>query len=214
MLFTMLFLSCHKETTKNIPISSCNFINFRYYNGSKDYLGDLSNNYILVAFDTTHSESEIRKFISSVNYFDQNYHYTLYSSKLAALKFSNPKTCEEITDIIFNLQKSPLIDFAHYTMKTDDCQSPIMVPMGNLCVNSYSNLFNVEVFDENNLTDLHKIISETKTELVEQNKFMKKWFTIRSTKNSKGDGLEMANYFYESKLFVATEPELGKLPVE
>ena len=90
----------------------------------------------------------------------------------------------------------------------------IWTPLGNVCVVYYTNLFNVKVPDENNLTDLYKMIAETKTEFVEQNQFMKGWFTLRSTKNSKGDALKMANYFYESRLFVATEPELGKIPVE
>lgn len=214
MLFTMLFLSCHKETTENIPRSSCNFTNFWYYLGPNNNLGELSNNYIVVSFDTTYSDIAIRKFISSVSDFDQNYRYTLYRNKFVALKFSCPKTCEEITDIIFNLQKNQIIEFASYTMKTNFCQSPIIVPIGNLCVNSYSNYFGVEVLDENNLTDLHKMIADTKTEFVEQDPFMKKWFLLRATKNSKGDALKMVNYFYDSKLFTNTEPDILTFPVE
>lgn len=174
----------------------------------------MSNNYLLVAFDSTYTENTIRRFIASLNYFDQHYPYRLYSNGLATLKFSSPKTCEEITGIISNLQKEPIVAFAHYTLQTDDCLSMIMIPLGKLCVRSYSNLFNVEVFDAANLNGLHKMIAETGTELVEQNQFMKRWFTIRTTKNSRGDALQMANYFYESKLFAATEPELGKFPVE
>jgi len=214
-LFTIMFISCDKDTTESAPKGICNFTNFRYYRGAKDTLGELSNNYILVVFDTIYSDRDIRKFIASVNYFDQNYHYTLYSSKSAVLKFSNPKTCEEITDIIFNLQKNPIISSARYTMKTDNCQSMIMMPLGNLCVNSYSSVFYVKVFDENNLTDLYKMIAETKTVLIEQNQFMPKWFTLRVTKNSKGDTIQMANYFYESKLFASADPEINvKFPVE
>jgi len=198
-----------------MPKSICNFTNFRYYRGAKDTLGELSNNYLLVAFDTTYSENAIRKFISSVTYFDQHYRYTLYSSKLAVLKFSHPKTCEEITDIIFSLQKNPIIEFAHYTMKTDNCQSMIMEPLGKLCVNSYNNYFYVKVFDKNKLTDLYKMIAETRTEFVEQDQFMKEWFILKVTKQSKGDAIQMANYFYESKLFASADPEINvKFPVE
>ncbi|MCW3117778.1 MAG: in-like serine protease, partial [Chitinophagaceae bacterium] len=192
-----------------------NYIGFYYYNNAKYNLGELANEYISVAFDTIYSDTNIRKFISSVNDFDQNYRYTLYSSKVAALKFNKPKTCEEISDIIFTLKKNPIIEYAHYTMKTNVCQNYIMQPIGKLCVNSYSNYFYVKVFDENNLTDLHKIIAETKTELVLQDQFMPQWFVLKATKNSKGDGLKMANYFYESKLFVTAEPDAAlKFPVE
>ncbi len=90
----------------------------------------------------------------------------------------------------------------------------IMRQMGNLCVDSYSDYFGVKVPDENNLTDLYKMIAETKTVLVEQDQFMKDWFWLKATKNSTGDALKMANYFYESKHFIATEPDILKFPVE
>ena len=58
------------------------------------------------------------------------------------------------------------------------------------------------------------MITETNTELVEQNEFMKKWFTLRATKNSNGDALKMANYFYETGLFESSEPDVTKYPVK
>ncbi len=214
LLFTLLLTGCKKDTPEDLPPGTCNYIDFYYYNNAKYNLGELANEYILVAFDTTYSDTDIRKFISSVNDFDQNYRYTLYSWKAAALKFNKPKTCEEISDIIFTLKKNPIVEYTHYTIKTNDCINAIFQPIGKLCVNSYSNYFYVKVIDQNNLTDLHKIIAETKTELVQQFQFMPQWFVLKSTKNSKGDGLKMANYFYESKLFLAAEPDALKFPVE
>lgn len=213
LFFTMLFLSCHKNAPENPP--TCNFVGYFYYNGAKLPIGEgLSNNYLWVAFDTTYSVDDIRKFISSVSDLDQGYKYTLYSSKAAALKFNKPKTCEEITGIIAKLEKNEIVAYAHYTMKSNDCQSMIMTQMGKLCVYSYYNLFNVRVLNVNDLTGLHKMMAETNTELVEQNQFMPNWFILKATKKSKGDGLHMANYFYESKLFVHAEPNYGKIPVE
>lgn len=214
LLFTLLFFSCHKDTPENLP--TCNFVGYFYYRDAKLPIGEgLSNNYIVVYFDTSYSTADIRKFISSISDLDQNYKYTLYDSKAAALKLNKSKTCEEITGIIASLEKNPMVNFAHYTMQTNDCQSSYLItPLGNLCVYYYTNLFNVEVADKNDLTGLHKMMAETNTELVEQNQFMPEWFTLRATKKSKGDGLHMANYFYESKLFVNTEPSYGKIPVE
>lgn len=95
----------------------------------------------------------------------------------------------------------------HYTIQPDSCTDLIGQPIGNLCVNRYSSNFYVKVFDETNLTDLHNVISETNTELTGQNEFMKKWLTLRATKDSKGNALKMANYFYESGLFEYSEPD-------
>ena len=99
-------------------------------------------------------------------------------------------------------------------MKTDYCENAIWEKIGNLCINSYGSYFYVKVFDNNDLSDLNQIIAETNTELVKQDEFMPKWFELRATKNSNGDALKMANYFYETGLFECSEPGISKFPVD
>ncbi|NLJ82484.1 MAG: hypothetical protein GX330_05095 [Bacteroidales bacterium] len=212
MAFTLLFASCKKK-------ESCEFVNFKYYNGTQYDLGTLQNNYILIGVDTIYSDNQIRNFISTINYFDQNYTYTihtmgLYKFKEVPLRLNSSKTCEQITQIISELEQNKIVAYAHYTMQTNDCQNAIWEEMGNLCINSYGSSFYVKVFDESNLTDLNQKITETNIELVNQNEFMPKWFELRATKNSNGDALKMANYFYESGLFEYSEPGISKYPVE
>jgi hypothetical protein len=195
----------------------CDF--FYYYQGKPRYLGYLSNDYILVAFDTVYSDPEVKEYISTLSFMDQNYDYKIhqypdYKSRLVPLRFASPKNCEEITGIISGLHKNPMVTYAHYTMQTDYCTDDVWQPIGNLCVDSYSSFFYVRVPNENDLTDLHNMISETNTEFVEQNMFMKNWFTLRATKNSDGDALMMANCFYESGLFDAIAVDFLKYPVE
>jgi len=220
ILSTVLLLtSCIKNDDTDPVLGDCNFIDFKYYNNAPDYLGELSNEYILIGIDTIYSINEIQDFISTVNQFDQNYEYTIhsierYKFREVPLKIIRPKTCEEITRIIADLEPNPIIAYAHYTMKTDNCQNAIWQPVGNLCVNSYGSNFYVKVFDENDLTDLHQMIADTKTELVKQNEFMSNWFELRATKISDGDALAMANYFYESELFEQSEPGISKYPVK
>lgn len=218
-VFTFIFVGCKKDDNINQAQSSCDFIDFKYYNETQNYLGELSNDYVLIGIDTTNSDNEIQNFISTVNQLDQNYDYTIHNSsqykfKEIPVKFNSSKSCEEITQIISDLKQNTIVSYIHFTMQTDNCQNLIWEPIGNLCVNSYGSNFYVKLFDENDLTDLNQMISETNTELVGQNEFMSKWYELRATKNSDGDALKMANHFYESGLFEHSEPGISKYPVE
>ena len=220
LLIGTVIISCssNDDDTENIQ-NSCDFIDFKYYNNTQYYLGEMSNDYLLIGIDLSYTDAQIHLFISSLTEFDQSYNYTThlsgqYQFKEIPLKFTNSKNCKEITQIITDLEQNQMISYAHFTMKTNDCNNLIWEPMGNLCVNSYGSSFYVKVFDENDLTDLNQVISQTNTELVEQNQFMSKWFELRATKESNGDGLAMANYFYETELFEHSEPGISKYPVE
>lgn len=211
LLYTLL-MGCDKYSEKIIEPNNCNLINYYYYGDSIITLGELSNEYITVAFDSSATESQIRNFIAVEKIFDTTYHYTPYSY-FVPLKFKEPKSCQEITALITTLQKNPIVVFVHYTMKTD-CSYTFMPILGSKCIMIYSNYFRVKVKNVNDLTDLNAMIKSTRTELVYQNSFMPQWFTLRANKNSKGDALRMANHFKESKLFEYAEPNPWKIPVE
>jgi len=218
LILSIFIIGCSKDDNEPIQ-NSCNFIDFKYYNGTQNSLGDMSNDYLLIGIDTTYSDNQIQSFISSLNQFDQSYNFSIHHSgtykfKEIPLKFNNSKSCVEITQIISDLEQNQIISYAHYTMQTDDCNNLIWEPIGNLCINSYGSNFYVKVFDENDLTDLNQMINQTNTEFVEQNQFMEKWFELRATKESNGDGLAMTNFFYESGLFEHSEPGISKYPVE
>ncbi len=218
VVFALFFIACSKdkEVTQG---DNCEFINFKYYKGKPSNLGELQNNYILVGIDTTYNDTQIQNFISTINQFDKNYAYTIfrtgqYKYKEIPLRLKTSKTCKQITQLISKLEQNTIVSYAHFTMKTDNCQNDIWEQVGNMCVNSYGSNFYVKVFDENDLKDLNQIIKETNTELVGQDEFMPKWFELRATKKSNGDALRMANYFYETGLFAHSEPGISKYPVE
>ncbi|MFD1552922.1 hypothetical protein DNU06_16030 [Putridiphycobacter roseus] len=218
-IFTLIFASCNKDADINQTQSSCDFKDFKYYNGIEHYLGELSNDYVLIGIDTTNSDIEIQNFISTVKQLDQNYEYTIHNSskykfKEIPVKFKASKSCEEITQIISDLEQNKIVSYIHFTMQTDNCQNAIWEPVGKLCVNSYGSIFYVKLFDENDLNDLIQMISETNTELVGQNESMPKWYELSATKHADGDALKMANHFYESGLFEQSEPSISKYPVE
>lgn len=217
MFLSLCLFSCN-DGDDNIN-NTCDFVNFKYYGGEKFYLGELSNEYIVIGVDTSYSDAQIKNFISSINQFDQTYTYTIHKVALQKfkeipLRLNSSKTCEEITQFISKLKQYAIISYAHYAIQTDDCSNEIWEPMGNLCINTYGSDFYVKVLDTNDLSGLRQMVQQTNTEIVEQNEFMPQLFVIRATKHSKGDALKMANLFYESGLFVFSEPGIGKYPVE
>lgn len=220
ILIGVILMSCSttNDQVENIPVS-CDFIDFKYYHDTQSYLGEMSNEYLILGIDVAYTDAQIQIFISNLQVFDQTYNYTIYQYgsydfKEIPLKLTTARSCEQITQIIVNLEHEQMISYAHYAMDTDHCTNPIGQIMGSLCVNSYGSSFFVKVFDENNLSDLHQVMNQTNTFLVEQNQFMPKWFELKAVKDSNGDGLAMANYFHETGLFEHSEPGISKYAVE
>ncbi len=218
MASVFLFAGCENDGNNAIQVP-CNYPNYKYYYDDIIDLPEMSNNYILLGIDTSFSEQSIREFISSQFYFDQNYDYKIYKFPQYAfieipIRLNSNKTCQEISQIIYELKKYTLIVYAHYCMKTDNCQNYIWEDMGNLCVDSYGSNFYVKVFDENDLSKLNEVALETNTEIIEQMDFMPKWIELRATKKSKGDAIKMANYFHETGYFDVVDYGFSKFPVE
>lgn len=71
-----------------------------------------------------------------------------------------------------------------------------------------SHLFYVKLLKADDVNKLEELAVKNNVEILGNNKFMSLWFTLSCSKNSKGNALEMANLFYESGLFAASEPDL------
>ena len=219
LIFYLLFTGCSIfDSSDNIP-TECNFTSFKYYQGEKDTLGEMSHNYVHIGIDSLISDQEIRDFVSNESSFEDGYEFKIwkyphYSKKQTVLKFSESLSCESISAKIEDFEKVPLIDYAHFTMQTDGCRNLIGWPIGEKCINTYSSLFYVQVKDTTDISSLEKTAIETNTNILKTNRFMRDWYTLTADKNSMGDALQMANYFFETGLFRASEPDIIKLPVE
>ena len=197
----------------------CNYTDFKYYDNEPDPIGEMSGNYILIGSDSSNTDNSIKDFIKSKDYFDQDYDFEIhkesnYKYKYVGLKLSRTWSCREIAWILNEVKQNSIIDYAHYTTQTDDCTNLIWETIGDLCVNSYSNIFYVKFMDTNAISEWTNTLLETNSMIREQNQFMSDWYSIYADKDSKGDALEMANYFYETGLFAASEPDIIKIVVE
>lgn len=216
LIFSFI-LSCEKDD--KINELSCRYTAFMYIPSGIHHLGQMSGDYILIGSDSINSDNLIQDFIKSKYYLDKRYVFKIHSTynypyKYAALKLNITHSCAKITWILDDLEKSSIISFAHYTTQTNDCKNLIWETIGKLCVNSYSNVFYLKVKDTNDLSDLNKILSVTNTWIRAQDQFMSDWYTIFADKNSKGDAIEMANYFHETGLFAVSQPDIIKIVVK
>ncbi|MEO1050053.1 MAG: S8 family peptidase [Bacteroidota bacterium] len=71
-----------------------------------------------------------------------------------------------------------------------------------------SHLFHVKLNDAKDIDLLIEMAATNRVEILGNNKFMPLWYTLSCTNRSAGNALEMANLFYESVLFSASEPDL------
>lgn len=70
-----------------------------------------------------------------------------------------------------------------------------------------SNYFYVKLKKENDVQILKTIVQNNNVIIIEQNRFMPLWYTLMVTKNTVGNSLEVANLFYETGLFDASQPD-------
>ncbi|MDD3267672.1 MAG: S8 family serine peptidase, partial [Burkholderiales bacterium] len=71
-----------------------------------------------------------------------------------------------------------------------------------------SHLFYVKLKNSDDVILLESIAKENNVSILGNNQYMPLWFTLSCSKESTGNALQMANLFYESKLFSASEPDI------
>lgn len=210
-----------------VPHDSCFYQGTIYLGDNLHSLGEMESEYLFVGFDPTKSWEEIIQYLKSQFFFidrkDDSLRYegTLYYNGISHINFKYslnqfiyPLDCYEITTIIETMKQHEIVQYVHYTIKTDDCLSPKWEPMGTKCILAASFIFYVYVKDKNNLDDLYSMANKTNTKILFQNSYIPELFTLYADKYSLGNTIKMANYFYESGLFDTAVPEIIKVPVE
>lgn len=102
-LASILLISCEKDF--QFEKKPCTYLDYYYYQDEPYYLGDMSDEYILIACDQSNNDSSIRDFIKSIDFFDHSFMYeinetTNYPYKYLITKLIKKCTCEEIAWIL------------------------------------------------------------------------------------------------------------------
>lgn len=214
-LLGFIFFGCEKELKNNdfSEIGECAFVNFKYYQGEKDMLGEMSANYLIIGSDTAQSDAAIKALLTTKNYLDHNFkvdiqQFPRYKYKTFCVKLSHTRTCSEIAGIINDLKRSAVINYAHYAFQTNNCNNLVWEPIGEKCVDSYSAYFYVKLKDADDMAILNNVVSDTNTTIENKVQYMDNWYVLSADKNSKGDALKMANYFHETGFFESADPDI------
>jgi len=187
----------------------CNCKDELYYykegNSNKNFLSDqFVNNYLVIGFERHIVDEEIVVFINNsgifnpvkseeIYYYPQNNDSYYYPTLLVNTK--NKYTCSQFKEIITTMEESPIVAYTSFTFSNYGYD-----------IRAWSNIFHLSVKDKDDLSDLYAIVQETNSLIIEQNEFSPHRFMLVTNKFSKyKNGLQMANYFYETGKFISAE---------
>lgn len=165
-----------------------------YYKGKKVYLTLNKANVTISTFDDFQKSSlsilNLKEFNIEVdNTAEKNYKY-------ANIEFQNALTEFEYFQKIMVLNSNPKIIKAQ-----PNFINHLGVKIG------MSDYFYVKLKNSSDLILLQKLALEKNVEIIEQNRFMPLWFTLKCKKNSLGSTLEIANFFFETGNFTSAVPD-------
>lgn len=179
--------------------SLCAQTDYYWYKGQKVYLEKL-NTKKFVVFDTYNDSISLKEALhlnnSSIIKFEKNNNIS-----------SNLNEYE--TDIPRRINWAVIEDdnFAEFNRVNVIYDAPFFMTSNNVEA-GLSNLFYVKLNISDDIVILERLAKENNVEILGNNRFMPLWYTLLCTNNSTGNALSMANFFYETQLFSASEPDL------
>ena len=182
---------------------------FYYVSDEKRFLDDIFlNDWLLVGFESQVQDTEIVNYINQTGLFnsvdanqifnhacsEDDYHMMFVNTK-------KPQTCSQLKEIILTIEKASIVAYASLSFKGQFCR-------GFVCSDfmAFSHYFLVAVKDKDDLDDLYSVAQETNTWIKGPNQFNSDLFILRANKNSKGNAIQMIQYFQETGKFVYADP--------
>lgn len=212
VVFSLLFLvsGCGNQDNGNKdndepdePVSGlgCDCEEELYYyanNGDKIFLGNsMLNDYLFIIFVAQAKVTEIVDYLNQTGLFETVIEDGIYDNlweyhnHMMFVCIKEQKTCSQLKEIIQMLEREPIVICANLAF-TDD-----------ICVWSFLSIFGVETRHESGSeSDLYAVAQETNTWVIESDARIMYHFDVGTDKNSKGNAMQMANYFFETGKFI------------
>jgi subtilisin family serine protease len=166
--------------------------NYYYYKGEKIPLTIDSENFTLLTSDDFQFSPNSSQNIEKVEYIPQSKIDKLNKSQYIQLKLKNNAAKEALSQF----KKNPTIKQVIPNFIT-----PIGKGVG------MSDYFYVKLKDFSDYEKLVSVAGQHKSIIIEQNKFMPLWFTLRCTEETKENTLDVANSIFELGLFSSAVPD-------
>ena len=183
----------------------------------KVFLGDLLlNDRLLIGFDENAKEAEIVDFVNQTCLFKSVNAGDIDSEPVIGLRdvyesimfvvLREAQTCSQQKEIIQTLEKSPIVSYANLAYKGEKFTDRAdIVRVGYVRVGSFPSNFFVKLKEANDLSDLYTLVQETNTKVLGQ-AGNPQYFILRADKYSKGNAMQMGNYFCETGKFINAGP--------
>ena len=191
---------------------------------TKVFLGrHFVNDYLLVAFMPEVQNSEIKNFLDNTGFFNpvdttkiESLRSLYFGFPAAAVNTKEQKSCSQLKEIISTLEQSHLVAYASlaFEQRWGNCQFNLEnMPLQRYDAWACTNFFHVILKPDYNLADLEALLVETNTRIYNYDS-RTDIYAIIVDKESKGNALQMSQYFYETGKFFYAEPLFKMLWVD
>jgi len=177
------------------------------------------NDYLLVAFMPEVQNSEIKNFLDNTGFFNPVDTAKINSNffigfPAVAVNAKEQKTCSQLKEIISMLEQSPSVAYASlaFEQRWTECGGFDNPPRRNDDAMACTNVFYVRLKPDYNLADLEALSVETNTQILKVSS--PPFYLIMVDKDSKGNALQMSQYFYETGKFILSEPQFILLGID
>jgi hypothetical protein len=175
---------------------------------------NILDNYVFIGFYKSTLNSEISTFIENEESLDSNFEYEIRESnnqsyKMVLCKYTTKLNCIKIENKIEQFCSKEIVAFSSYVYDCDMIFGGVQYD--NM---TYSDEFMVKIESSNSLDELNLVAEQTNTVIKSQVYLMPEWYILSSNKNSNGDALEMANFFFETGKFKNAVPDFIRIEIE
>lgn len=179
-----------------LGVKSYGQTNYYYYKGEKIPLSLDLTNLTLITSENFQLSSIKNSNIEKTEYLPQNNGNNSDVLRYIQLKLKNNIAKNVYQEALSQLKRN---------IKIKQVIPNYITPIGKGI--GMSDYFYVKLKNANDYDKLIQLSKEKRVEIVERNKFMPLWFTLRCTTETKNNTLELANSFFESGLFSSAVPD-------